>query len=185
MLYTPKISLTSWQQRHAFHNAVLCDKYKYTKSNKEPMLEDIVSSPTAIIASTLALTTLAVPFSLSALMHWAHKESAIIQSENEAQSHFQKVLTHYKQDAAQVQLRCTYRGGHYVTRVSDKYVVFIDMKSQPKKADIQHEVLHIVGGDFKYDLDQDSWLKKAACWARYFTYMEPRVILRTKRELLG
>ena len=185
MLYTPRLDLFSWQARHAYRYAVLNDKYKYNKSQNKVMLEDITLSPTAIVASTIAATTIAVPVSLSLLTDWCQKDSAPVIDEADAHSHFQKVLSHYHQNPATLELRCSYKGGTYVTRVGDKYVVFLDMNTRPRKASIQHEVLHVVSGDTKYDPANGNLLEQTKNWARYFCYIEPRVLLRTKKELLG
>ena len=173
---------TDWQATHGMRLATLATRHKYDARKKPGMLENIIQEhPYTMIAGTIALTTAAVPIGLGAYGWWCTRDSPHIQNEAHAHAYFQQVCDHYG-ISGQLELRCTHRGLNYISRGEDGYIVFINTKRNAKEASIQHEVLHYVEGDIRLDPNRRSFFGKIASWMKYFFYLEPRIIRKTRHE---
>jgi hypothetical protein len=174
--------LTSWQSRHGTHFSTITTKDKYQSRENNVMLDDIIREhPYTLIAGSIAAATIAIPLVLSALEIWTQRDSPIIENEAHAHAYFEKVLNHYGIED-ELELRLTHKGFNYISRGEDRYIVFINMKKNPKEASIQHEVLHYVNGDTRYDPEKRNFFGKIASWVAYFLYLEPRIIMKTMRN---
>lgn len=154
-------------------------------SKNNTMLETIVDHPiisTALVATAGSL--LYHPFKLSRKQKKINQRSSALETEEDAHHHFDRLLQHYDLDKDQFELRCTIFGFDAIDKIDDKYVVFINMRRNPKKCIIQHELLHYLNGDFQYDFREANYLQKIMIGAKYLLYMENNVLDRLDKELL-
>ncbi len=177
--------LYDWQLKHITKKKFL-ERNLSNKENKEDMLENIVENLDKTIGFVFGSCLLGSVFyvaGLSLYSNYVFSKSKLIENEKQAHEHFKKVLNYYNLNNDDFELRCTISGYTEIEEIERKHVVFLNMKNNPKKVKIQHEILHYVLGNLE-EWNQESFYGKIKSWGKYFFYFEPMVIKKSYDEMI-